>query len=49
MARELFRIGNFSVSQVFYKTGFIHPSGFTRLFKHNFKCTPSELIISNQL
>lgn len=47
MARELLQTGSYSVSQVSYKVGFNHPSGFTRLFKHKFQCSPSELIISN--
>lgn len=47
MARELLRTGSYSVSQVSYKVGFNHPSGFTRLFKHKFQCTPSELIFNN--
>lgn len=47
MARELLRTGSYSVSQVSYKVGFNHPSGFTRLFKHKFQCTPSELIFDN--
>jgi AraC-like DNA-binding protein len=49
MARELLRSGRYSVSQVSYKVGFNHPSGFTRLFKHKFQCNPSELIFSNHL
>lgn len=44
MAQELLRTGRYSVSQVAYKVGFNHPSGFTRLFKHKFNCSPSELI-----
>jgi AraC-like DNA-binding protein len=47
IARELLRTGNYSVSQVSYKVGFNHPSGFTRLFKHKFQCSPSELILSS--
>lgn len=47
MARELLQTGSYSVSQVSYKVGFNHPSGFTRLFKHKFHCSPSELIINN--
>lgn len=47
MAQELLRTGRYSVSQVCYKVGFNHPSGFTRLFKHKFNCTPSEMIFNN--
>ena len=47
MARELLQSGNYSASQVSYKVGFIHPSGFARLFKHKFKCTSIELILNN--
>ena len=46
MARDLLRTGGYSVSQVSYKVGFNHPSGFTRLFKHKFQCSPSELIFN---
>ena len=44
IARELLQTGNYSVSQVSYKVGFNHPSGFTRLFKHEFQFSPSDLI-----
>lgn len=47
LARELLQTGSYSVSQVCYKVGFNHPSGFTRLFKQKFHCTPSELFFSN--
>jgi len=47
LARELLQTGSYSVSQVCYKVGFNHPSGFTRLFKQKFHCTPSELSFSN--
>jgi AraC-like DNA-binding protein len=47
LARELLRTGSYSVSQVSYKVGFNHPSGFTRLFRHKFQCSPSEIIVSN--
>ena len=47
LAQELLRTGSYSVSQVSYKVGFNHPSGFTRLFKHKFQCSPSELISRN--
>ena len=47
LARELLQTGSYSVSQVCYKVGFNHPSGFTRLFKQKFQCTPSELLFSN--
>lgn len=47
MARELLQTGSYSVSQVCYKVGFNHPSGFTRLFKQKFQCTPSKLFFSN--
>ena len=47
LARELLQTGSYSVSQVSYKVGFNHPSGFTRLFKHKFQCPPSELISKN--
>jgi AraC-like DNA-binding protein len=46
LARELLKTGRYSVSQVSYKVGFNHPSGFTRLFKHKFQCSPSELIFN---
>lgn len=44
IARQLLQTGNYSVSQVSYKVGFNHPSGFTRLFKHKFQYSPSDLI-----
>ena len=47
IARELLQTGNYSVSQVSYKVGFNHPTGFTRLFKHKFQFSPSELISKN--
>ncbi len=47
LAKELLRTGSYSVSQVSYKVGFNHPSGFTRLFKNKFQCSPSELISRN--
>jgi AraC-like DNA-binding protein len=47
VARELLQTGSYSVSQVSYKVGFNHPSGFTRLFKHKFQYAPSELIPGN--
>jgi len=47
IARELLQTGNYSVSQVSYKVGFNHPSGFTRLFKQKFQFSPSDLISKN--
>ena len=44
LARDLLQTGRYSVSQAAYKVGFNHPSGFIRLFKHKFECSPSELI-----
>ncbi|PWK17590.1 helix-turn-helix protein [Arcicella aurantiaca] len=47
LARELLQAGELSISQVSYKIGFNHPSGFTRLFKHKFQYPPSEFFSKN--
>jgi len=47
LAKELLRTGNYSVSQVSYKFGFNHPSGFSRMFKHKFQCSPGEIVVNN--
>jgi AraC-like DNA-binding protein len=41
LAKELLQTGNYSISQVSYKVGFNHPSGFTRLFKNKYQYPPS--------
>lgn len=45
-AEQLFRKGNFSVSEVMYMVGFSNPSYFSRSFKAEFGTTPSEFIAS---
>jgi AraC-like DNA-binding protein len=49
LARELLLSGELSISQVSYKIGFNHPSGFTRLFKHKFQYPPSEFFTKNHI
>ncbi|MEB2787075.1 hybrid sensor histidine kinase/response regulator transcription factor [Algoriphagus persicinus] len=43
-ASELLKSGNFTVSEVAYKTGFSTPSSFSNTFKKHFKVSPREYI-----
>jgi AraC-like DNA-binding protein len=43
-AKDLLCTGEYSISQVSYKIGFSHPSGFTRLFKQRFNYSPNKLV-----
>lgn len=46
LAKEMLQTGQYSISQVSYKIGFNHPSGFTRLFKNKFQSPPSAMYSS---
>lgn len=42
-AKELLQNKEFNVAEVSYKVGFTDPSYFSRVFKDEFNCTPSEI------
>lgn len=44
-ARKLLQTGQYSITQIAYKLGYNHPSGFTRIYKKKFNSSPSEIYI----
>jgi AraC-like DNA-binding protein len=42
-AKQLLQNKEFNVAEVSYKVGFTDPSYFSRVFKDEFDCTPSEI------
>ncbi|AUD02646.1 helix-turn-helix transcriptional regulator [Spirosoma pollinicola] len=42
-ARKLLQTGQYSITQIAYKLGYNHPSGFTRIYKKKFNSPPSEI------
>lgn len=48
-AKELLEVGNLSVSEVAYKTGFKTPSHFTRVFTEKYGIRPSYIGISKRM
>ena len=42
-AKELLQNKKFNIAEVSYKVGFTDPSYFSRVFKEEFGCTPSDI------